>query len=185
MTDHHGSERQAGSTVTELLVAATLTLVAVGMFASDAIPTLRHLTSAVEPDQRGVELMTGADVIARAVRAARPEATRPAILGDEQTLDLAMGDGTGLLITLDGGVVTIAANDPGGRPAPPDYPLGPLVDGLDVERSRFELVDRSGEAPRDGEPPAGVVVVLSDGDRSVVRIVASRLRTHLDGVGSW
>lgn len=185
MTVHHGSERQAGSTVTELLVAATLTLVAVGMVANDVIPTLRHLTSDVEPDRRGVELMTVADVIARAVRAARPEAARPAILGDERALDLAMGDGTGLLITVDGGVVTIAASDPSGRPAPPGYPLGRLVDGLDVERSRFELIDRVGEAPRDGESPTGVLVVLADGDHSVVRIVASRLRTHLDGVGSW
>lgn len=181
----HGrrAEREDGSTVVELLVAAGVSLLALGMVLDSAIPAMRALNDTAQEDHRRIELETAGDIVARTIRAARPDALRPAVSGDDRTLVLSLGAGRTARIALDVGDLTLhVQGDPTGALR---LPGGLMVDGLDMERSAFALLDADG-APTDGTRPLAVVIVtLSKAEETVVRAVAPRLRTHLDGAGPW
>lgn len=175
------SEGEAGSTVVELLIAATLTVVAVSVLAGDALPALRVMTEVAGPQARRVELEAAGDVVARVVRAARPDVTRPVIDGDTHRLSVALGRHRTATVELDAGALRIAVEDPDAA----TFPSGVVLEGLDMERSGFTLLGPEA-APAD-RPGAGgaIVIVLADEDVEIVRIVAPRLGTHLDGAAPW
>lgn len=174
---------EEGSSIVEVLVAATLTIVAVAMLAGDALPALRVLERSAQPDLRRTELMNAGEVVARAVRAARPEVSRPAVEGDEQRLSIALGSGATLDLTFDAG--TLALSVDGAHTGTAPFPTGVLVEGLDPDRSRFSLVDTEGAVAGEATPIAAVTVVLADGEDEVVRVVGLRMRSHLDGAVAW
>ncbi len=174
-----------GSTVVELLVAATLTILVAGLLASDVLPALGALERTAEPDARRIELASAAEVVARAVRAARPGVAHPSVALNEAGVTLALERGARLDILLaDGSLVVEPAHSPG--PEAPS-PTGILIDGLDMSRSRIALLDRDGVETVDAGRMAAVLVVLVDGesDHEVVQVVALRLGSHLDGATRW
>lgn len=174
---------EEGSSIVEVLVAATLTIVAVAMLAGDAVPALRMLEGSAQPDLRRAELVNAGEVVARAVRAARPEVSRAAVEGDEQRLSIVLGPGAVLDLTLDAGTLVLTIDGAHTGTAP--FPTGVLVEGLDPERSRFSLVDAEGAVAGEATPIAAVTVVLADGEDEVVRVVGLRMRSHLDGAAAW
>lgn len=179
----HRVEREGGSTIVELLVAAGVSLLALGMALNGSIPAMRALEVNAQRDDRRMELETAGDIVARTIRAARPEALRPAIVRDDRTLILSLGSGRTARLQLEAGDLTLEVEgDPARRLRLPE---GLLVGGLDMERSSFVLLD----APEDSSdvmgPPGAVVVTLTDDGVAVVRVTATRLRTHLDGATPW
>ena len=183
MTAVASPAKDDGSGVVEMLVAATLTIIAVAMLAGDALPALRMLERAAQPDLRRVELVNTGEVVARAVRAARPDVTRAAVEGNDRRLTIGLGSGSTLEITLDAGRLVLSVDGEPAASAP--FPTGVLVDGLDPDRSRFALLDRDGEVTDEAARVAAVAVLLADGEHEVIRVVALRMRSHLDGVLAW
>lgn len=182
MLDHR-VQREGGSTIVELLVAAGVSLLALGMVMDSAIPAMRALEVNAQRDDRRIELETAGDIVARTIRAARPEALRAAIVGDDRTLILALGAGRTARLQLEAGDLTLAVEgDPTRRLRLPE---GLLVGGLDMERSSFALVDAPEDSSPVTGPPGAIVITLTDDDITVVRVTAMRLRTHLDGATPW
>lgn len=171
-----------GSSVVEVLVTATLTILVLTMAATDALPAMRALEDVVRSDARHLELDVAGDVVARAVRAARPGIVGAGVVGDEDHLEVAVGPRTTLRLTLDeGSLVVDVEGDVGGAEG---FATGVIVAGLDPERSRFELHDGR-SVGTGGDATTMVVLRLSDGEHDVVRIVAPRLQAPLDGATSW
>ena len=174
-----------GSTVVELLVAASLTILVTGLLASDVLPALGLLERTAEPDVRRVELASGVEVVARAVRAARPGVAHPAVTVHEAGVTLALERGARLEIILTEGSLVVDPLNPHGPGARP--PTRVLVEGLDMSRSRIALLDRDGVETADVARAAAVLVVLVDAesDHEAVQVVALRLGSHLDGATRW
>lgn len=177
------SASQDGSSVVELLVAATLTVIAVALLAGDGLSAANLLESAVEPDLRELELVTAGEVAARAIRAARPGADRPPVSGEERRLTIVLGPRTALSLVLEDGMLSLSID--GEHPGSTPFPTGVLVAGLDVERSGFVVLDQADAFTADVSTSAAVAVILADGDHEVVRLVRPRIGTHLDGATAW
>lgn len=176
-------ECEQGSTLVEMLLAAAMGLLALGMVGGGAIPALRALEDLTYTDHRRVEVETAGEIVARVLRAARPDAMRPAVSGDDRTLIVALGAGRTGSIVLDAGTLTLGVDgDPSGSLG---FPVGILLEGLDMEGSAFALLGDDGEEALSTGPAALVVISLSDGGTTFVRAVAPRLRTHLDGAVPW
>lgn len=176
-------DHEAGSSIVELVVAAALTVIAVVILSGHTLPALRSLSEAAEPHQRQLELVAASELVARAVRSARPEHQRPATGGDDRTLLLAMGPGATVRFSLDGGDLDV---DVEGSPAGMEgLTGGTLVRGLDMGRSGFAFLSSDGGPLGAASPAAVVAIVLEDEGSSVVRIVRPRLVTRLDGATPW
>lgn len=182
MNARAGSRDAEGSTVVEMLLAAVLTMIAFALLTTDAVPAIRALEAAGQPDRRRVELIEAAEVVARAVRAARPVGMMPAVGGDARHLNIGAGPEGALRFTLEGGALILdvhAANR--GSSA---FPTGILVAGLDMERSGFWFIE-SDTTGTVGESPIAVVIHLADGSSDIVRVATLRLRDPLDGASAW
>ena len=174
---------QDGSTLTELLVAATITLLAIGMVAGSLLPSLRSLTLSVEQDRRAPQLDLAADVFARTVRAARPSLTEPAVrLESDTTLLVRLGPGPDDVLELalvPGRLELRVADDVNdGR-----FPSAVDLDGFAPDGGRFVLLDTAGQVLHGeaGWAVGGVVLELArDGER-IERIERLRMMEPLAG----
>lgn len=171
----------SGSSLVEMLVAAALAVLAFAMLANDTLPALLLLADA-EQSGRHLEIVAAGDVVARAVRAARPDGISPAVSGDEHDLTLVLGQESALRLTLVGGDLVLQVEGVHVDGAP--FPSGVLVMGLDLERSGFSLIHDDGRWGSFGGPVA-VAFTLAADDVEVARIVALRLRDPLDGSATW
>lgn len=177
------SASQEGSSIVELLVAAALTVIALALLAGDGLPAVGVLKSAAEPDLRDVELVTAVEIVARAIRAARPDADRPPVSGEERWLSIALGPRTALDLVLEDGRLSLSID--GDHAGSRSFPTGVLVAGLDLERSGFAVLHPEDAFTAEVSASVAVVVILADEDREVVRVVAPRVWTHLDGATAW
>lgn len=177
------SASQDGSSVVELLVAATLTVIAVALLAGDGLSAARLLESTAEPDLRELELVAAGEVVARAIRAARPGADRPPVSGEERRLSIVLGPRTALSLVLEDGTLSLSID--GEHPGSASFPTGVLVAGLDLERSGFVVLDPEDALTAEVSAPAAVAAILADGEHEVVRVVRPRIGTHLDGATAW
>lgn len=177
------AEGEDGSTIVELLVAAGVSVIALGVALGGVLPAMRALGDAHRDDHGRIELDTAGDIVARVIRAARPDAMRSAVTGDDRTLVVALGPGRTARILLDAGDLSLdVEGDPTGSLG---LPAGLLAEGIDMEGSGFALLDPSGAASESEAAPAAIVVNLVRGEDAVVRAVPLRLRTHLDGATPW
>jgi hypothetical protein len=177
---------QAGSSLVELLVAATVTVLATSVVASAVLGPLRALSDVTEPDERAATFDSAGEVVARVVRSARPSATSPAVVSASPS-DLMLrleddGDEVLVLLSLQGGDLTLTVVDDA-RPLH-RFPQGVLLDGLDLAASRFVLLDATGVLmpPIDARDVRAVGVVLESDPHATVRITHLRLRNAHEGV---
>jgi hypothetical protein len=178
---------ESGSSVVEMLVAAGLTVTALGVLLGNVVVPLEHLARAHAPDMASIELRTAGEEVARLVRAARPGIVEPAVVADgEGAVVVRVFDGgraEHVRIALVGDALEVERRD---------------ADGVLVVGSRRTLV--SGLVPHAGrlvahDDPAGgamglagvlaVELQLVGTSASLERTVAVRLSSHLDGAGGW
>lgn len=183
MSGVNPAHHEDGSTVVELLVAATLTSLAIAMLIGNGLPALRLLEAPVATERRMLELTTAADVAARAVRAARPDVARDALRWDGDDLLVALGSGGELRLLFDADALMLQVE--GAHARATTFPDGMLVAGLDIEHSSFMLLDEAGAEASGADRVSAVVITLADEDVEVVSVVTPRLMTHLDGGRPW
>lgn len=172
-----------GSSIVEMVVAATLTLLALALLSWQVLPALRMLESAPDPHERQLELLAAGDLLARAVRSARPEEQRAAVGGHEGTLVLAMDpDATVRFILVDGTLSVEVEGSPAGMDG---LTSRTLVTGLDGDRSAFSLLDPDGQPKGPSAPVVAVAVTLADEEFTVHRVVRPRMASLLDGPTPW
>jgi len=178
------------SSLPELLVAATLTLVAIGMLGSTVLGPLAVIARSGTVDLRQLELEWAADRAINQLSLARPALTGPALLeAGPARIELREGDlrvARTVAVVLHSGRLTIDSDV--------------LVEGLDLERSHFTfrsaagvelttpVASQSGSAA-DGADRADIAVIevtLADppeddgaAGRTVTRTVGLRLRLPL------
>lgn len=175
--------RVDGSTVVEMVVAATITLIALGVVVEGVLPAVRALEDVVSIDRRRDELAAAAESVVRAVRGARPGVTWPAVTGHATELALGGAAEASVRVALADGELWLDADSPwvGGTP----LPMGRLITGLDMEASGFALLDVTGEVASPGAPISGVVITLVADGHQVTRVATVRIWTHLDGSSAW
>jgi hypothetical protein len=176
---------QGGSSLVELLVAATVTVLATSVVASAVLGPLRVLSDVTEPDERAATFDAAGEVVARVVRSARPSATSPAVVAaspSEVTLRLEDdGDEVLVLLSLQGGELTLTVIEDA-RPIN-RFPQGVLLDGLDLTASRFVLLGATGVLlpPIDARDVRAVGVVLESDSHATVRVTHLRMRDAHQG----
>jgi hypothetical protein len=178
---------ESGSSVVEMLVAAALTVTALGVLLGNVVVPLEHLAGAHAPDMSHIELRTAGEEFARTVRAARPGIAEPAVIAD--------GDDAIVLRIVDGGVVQyvriafetdallLERRDRDGMLVVGSRRtlasgLAPGVDRLVVHHDPVDAVTGRADV-------AAVELRLKRGAASLERMVAVRMSTHLDGAGGW
>lgn len=177
---------RSGSTLPELAVAAALLLSATAMAGGTVVAPLAALGRIAAVDEDEQQLTTALDAAARVVRAARPTIDAPAVRGFDAaagvaTLRLGMhgpeGIGEAILVlddalrlSVEGSALTL--------------PVGLLVDGLDGERSRIELLAAGGTVIDDHalHEVVGVRLVLRRGELERTRTIVLRARHPLAAV---
>lgn len=171
---------RSGSTLPELAVAAALLLTATAMAGGTVLAPLTALGRIAAVDEDEQRLDAALAVTARLVRAARPTIDAPAVRGFDVvsgTATLRLGvpgsAGTGEAMLVLGDALHLSVQ---GSVVP--FPEGLLVDGLDDERSRFELLTSS-DTVTDGHAlheVVGLRVVLHRGEveRSRTILLPSR-----------
>ncbi len=195
-----GRSDETGASLPELLVAGALGLVALGMIAGGVLAPLAGMVRGSAPDERQIELDLAADVVARILRAARPGLDEAALVRAEAgVISVRVGDlherGEVILELRDGALTVEWETAVDFIAAMPEG--GPLVTGLDADRSMFLFVTGQAEQDAslgdDSDPMAGatraadvtvVTIVLHDAsdaghERSSVRTVRLRIRSPL------
>jgi hypothetical protein len=177
---------RSGSTLPELAVAAALLLSATAMAGGTVLAPLVALSRIAAVDEDEQLLTTALDAAARVVRAGRPTIDAPAVrsfdvAADAATLRLGMhgpeGIGEAILVLDDALRLSVE-----GSALP--LPVGLLVDGLDGERSRIELLTASGTVIDDHalHEVVGVRLVLRRGELERTRTILLRARHPLEAV---
>jgi len=177
---------RSGSTLPELAVAAALLLSATAMAGGTVLAPLAALGRIAAVDEDEQQLTTALDAAARVVRAARPTIEAPAVRGFDAaagvaTLRLGMhgpeGIGEAILVLDDALRLSVE-----GSALP--LPVGLLVDGLDGERSRIELLTAGGTVIDDHalHEVVGVRLVLRRGELERTRTILLRARHPFDAV---
>jgi hypothetical protein len=176
-----------GSSVVEMLVAAGLTLTALGVLLGNVVVPLEHLARSHAADLPMVELRNAGEEVARLVRAARPGITEPAAAadGDRAVVLRVVEDGRveRVRIALVDDVLRIERLDAHG--AALHGATRTLLTGLAPERAHLVLhLDGSGVDPVGPSVVAVGLRIEADG-ASLERVTALRMTTHLDGVSRW
>lgn len=163
-----------GSTLVETVLAASLTLVAVGMLVGNVLVPLATLEERLTPDGRVGELHAAADGFARIVRAARSSsAGGPVIRSGSHELVLTVGpDGAELAASIVDGALLVSPSDVTSGGAP--LPAGRLVHGIDVAQSAFEILGAGAADVADPRDAVAIRLRLVDGPHHVERLVALR-----------
>ena len=161
----------SGSTLTEMLVAGALGLVALSLLASNVLPALSTLGRAGEPDAVASALHLAADEAARLVASARDFGIGSAVVAHADGIVLRIPSEQDsqlhLLALVDGALIL------GGFDAEADALSGSarrLVDGLEVGSS-LALV---GHSSAESSPPVAVRIVLEREERVARRLVRIR-----------
>jgi hypothetical protein len=160
---------QSGSTLPELAIAGLLMLTAIAMAGGTVLAPLGALERLAPIDVDGRRLDIALDTVALVVRAARPALEGPPVVefedvGSGTTLRLRVagsGDDDAATLILSGSELRLIATAGADR-----FETGTLVDGLDVSRSRIEVISSSGA-------PVGA--------SAVHEIAAVRVVLHRDG----
>ena len=145
------TERADGSSLPELLLAASLVLVVLNMLGGSVLAPIAAMLRAGAVDERQVELDQAAETAVRIIGAARAGIGSPAVsAADRHRVELLIGDArstrTVALVLHDGALVVeiegALTGDPLEMPTTVSAvipPPGPLVDGLDMQRSQFNV----------------------------------------------
>lgn len=176
---HH----ESGSTIVELSVAAGLVVLVLGMLGANALPALMRLEEVPQAQVRELQLVAAGDLVSRAVRGARPERHRPAMVGDAQELILAMGPEATVRFALVEGALVVDIHGP--VRGMDGVVTSVLVSGLDMQRSSFVFFVDEGLTNGAPSPATAVALVLADDESVHTRVVRPRLVTHLDGPFRW
>jgi len=150
-----------GSSLPELMLAAGLVVVALGMLGSTVVAPLSMMLRSAAPDVRQAELEVAADSVVRIVSLARPGLDRPAVLrAESDRLELRLGDlrqGQGVALVLRGDTLEVELLDESSVgssgvalypqvPSPVALPMaGALVVGLDADLSSFTVRSAEGD----------------------------------------
>lgn len=172
---------ESGSTLVELVTAAGLLLLTIGLVVPNVVVPLGRLTADLEVDVHRVRLEGAADTFARAVRAARPTVREPALQVTPTTLDVRLHTADGpatVTFELADGVLRLLPT--GGSERPATLPEGVLVDGLDTAASHFDTVGTTADAHAHG-----VTLVLEGPTGRVERTVRLRTVHPLRAVPQW
>ncbi len=160
----------AGSSLPELLVAASLIMVALSLLGSFLLPSIGALGSVAEVDPVAHELDIAAETIVRLVRAARGGPGDPAVS--------SVPDGVALRLPVEGGDVTVTVVVVDGSVSLSGGPTGDLTWDEVIARPGGVLVagvDAGTEVDGlQGEPEGPVVAVrvrLIADEREVLRLV--------------
>jgi hypothetical protein len=161
----------SGSTLTEMLVAGALGLLALSMLASNVLPAIGTLGRTGEPDAVAGTLHLAADEAVRLVSSARDGATERAVSATDDgivlripgehgspMIRLAIVDGELIIDAVDGGVGS------------PSGAVRVLADGL-AGTSRIEVVGRTSD---EADPPVAARIHLEREGRVVRRLVRIR-----------
>ena len=183
MNDDERDDPQAGSTIVELVATSVIIIVAVSMLSANVLPALVALQGPDDSDFRNVEFHVAAEVLARGLRAARPQVTHASVGGDRDVLIMRTGTrgvltalltDSALLLTLDGPI----SADSG-------FPSGVLIDDLDMTTSGFFFLDHEGVTTDKADETAAVKIRLADAGHTVVRLVHLRGDEHMYGITGW
>lgn len=177
---------RSGSTLPELAVAAALLLTATAMAGGTVLAPLAALGRIAAMGEHEQQLTTALDAAARVVRAARPTIDAPTVRGFDvaagaATLRLGMhgseGIGEAILVLDDALRLSVEGSAQ-------SLPVGLLVDGLDGERSRIELLAAGGTVIDDHalHEVVGVRLVLRRGELERARTIVLRARHPFDAV---
>ena len=172
---------ESGSTLVELVTAAGLLLLTVGLVVPNVVVPLGRLNADLEVDVHRVRLEGAADTFARAVRAARPTVREPAVEVTPTTLDVRLSTADGpatVTFELVDGVLRLLPT--GGSERPAALPEGVLVAGLDAAASHFDTVGRTADGHAHG-----VTLVLEGPAGRVERTVRLRTVHPLRAVPRW
>jgi len=167
----HGTD---GSSLPELLVAAGVVLVALGMVGSALVAPLTLMVRAGDADVRQMEMDRAADAVARTLASARPGNGAPALahVGRDR-LELRIGDlrdAQHIVVELRDGMLTI--DHPDGRVD--TIPEGMVIGGIDTELSAFAALTVDG---RDIAAP--LVTGQSDGSAAALLSEVVAIELHL------
>ena len=175
---------RSGSTLPELAVVAALLLTATAMAGGTVLEPLTALGRIAAVDEDEQRLDAALDVTARLVRAARPTIDAPAVRG----FDAVAGTATlrlGVPGSAGSSEATLTLGDALHLSVPDSavpFPEGLLIDGLDGERSRIELLTSSGTVTDDHamHEVIGLRVVLHRGEVERSRTILLRSRRPLE-----
>lgn len=181
--------REDGSSLVELLVAATLGVLALGILLGGAVAPLQRVAALSTPDADARALDGAGEVFTRVVRAARTGLDDHAIerLTDEELIVRIVDGSTRsrVRLALDGGSFTVTLV--GSDVAPSSLPNGTIVEELERDGSGLEGLDRHGEVvPGDDRARVrSVRLRLAKGSETIERIVRLRLLPFHGGVRGW
>lgn len=184
-SDARGSGNEGG-TLVELVVAAGITVVVGAMTLSAIVGPFANVAARLEPDPRRAALESGADAVARVLRAARPAGELPAIVDlAPHGITVAIGpppaeDRIRIEVDVEGLVLEWSvAGEPG------DVATTVLVPDLRPEDVRFLALDASGASVDDPARAALIVFDIVSGASRAMRTVALRGTGRHAGVTGW
>lgn len=186
------SQGEEGSTLPELVVASSLTLVAVAAALSAAAGPLHRWTTFTADDVRRAEVEAAADTLARLVRSARPDLGSPAILEVRSDgLILRVGppsDGARVSVTVEEGALV-------SRSVPESVAVDPLperllLDGVEDGDVHFAALGADGSTVGmaglpGSDPTVAVSIALEVDGHRATRVVALRDRSVHERAVGW
>lgn len=174
-----------GSTIVEMLVAAALTVLSLGMLLGNVVVPLGILQRSHDAAQESLELVAAAEEFARLVRSARPGILEPAAAaGGHGDIILRVPGDQGLryvrIAFLDDSLVADRIDQYGAVIA---GTRRQLVSGLDPGSGGLLLHDRSAPGGAGVPRPSAVTLIVARDGRVLERTVALRIVGHLEAPG--
>lgn len=178
---------ESGSSVVEMLVAAGLTVTALGVLLGNVVVPLEHLARAHEPDMPSIELRAAGEEVARLIRAARPGIVGPAVVADgEHALVVRVveaGRVEHVHLALVADALEVERRDEDGVLVPGSRRT--LVSGLVPHAGRLVVHHDPASVATGRAEVAAVELQLVGAGASLERTTAVRVMSHLDGAGGW
>lgn len=174
-----------GSTIVEMLVAAALTVLSIGMLLGGVVGPLTVLQRSHDTAQDSLELIAAAEEFARLVRAARPGLLeQAAAAGGHGEIVLRIPDDEGVMyvrVAFSEDSLVVEGVDQYGQVVPGTY--RPLVSGLDPDWGTLLLHERSDPGGTGVGRPSAVTLILARDGRVLERMVALRMLGHFEALG--
>lgn len=175
-----------GGTLVELVVAAGITVLVGAMTLSAIVGPFANVAARLGPDPRRAALESGADAVARVLRAARPARDLPAIVElAPHGITVAVGPPPAeerIRIEVDAEGLVLERSVAGESA---DVATAVLVPDLGPEDVRFLALDVSGASVDDPSRAALVVLEIVSGASRTTRTVALRDTGGRTGVPGW